>query len=213
MCTRSLILALALGVAIAAAAEEHPRVDPRFPEPTRRMLDSLMALPDEQWEVPPGVDRKTFIELMRRMARAPDSMYVGPDSAHRSDADMRRFFDLHEKDFVRLVGMFEADSTVERITGPDFPIYRPPSGLPPSRQKDYDALMHRLSVVMLVRNPGGLIQLRTTTVHTFDRRGYAHSRRPPVPLVETETLRQGRGVTPVYRRIKGNWFTYYQEAS
>lgn len=73
--------------------------------------------------------------------------------------------------------------------------------------------MHRLEVRMLVRLETGTVLLRTTTVHTFDRRGYAFARRAPARLVTKETLQSGNGPVIVYRHMKGQWYTCFQETT
>lgn len=199
-------------VALTGAAPDSVRGHAVF-GPMQRQMDSLMALPDSEWSVPPGVNRQELIRFMRRMYRSPDSTFAGPDSAHRTDAQMKADFLAHERDFQRLLEMFRTDSTLERVSAPD-PMFTPPSPLPAERQKAYDRLFAKLGVRMIVRERGDLILLRTTTVWTFDRRGYAWSSRVPDRLVDRETTTVGStGPFRVYRRLKGGWYIFYQSSS
>jgi hypothetical protein len=176
--------------------------------------DSMLALPDSVL-VPdsmPGVSRRASVDFMRRMLRSQDSTFAGPDSRHHSDAEMRRAFQRHERDFERLLAMFRADSSLWRIHAPDPAFYTPATALSAERQQRYEQLLVKLGIRMMVREDGEAVLFRATTVHTFDRKGFVWTPQPDGPVVERETTRPSDAFR-AYRRLKGNWYIYFQPSS
>lgn len=207
-------LALGLTGSRSLGLEPGPRwwTAPRFWDPAWR--DSMLALPDSVL-VPdsmPGVSRRASIDFMRRMFRSQESTFAGPDSRHHNDDEMRRSFQRHERDFERLLAMFQADSGLWRIHAPDPMFYTPATGLPPARQQHYEQLLEKLGLRMLMREDHDVVLFRATTVHTFDRKGFAWTQHPDGPIVERETTTPS-GAFRAYRRLKGNWYIYFQPSS
>lgn len=194
-----------------------------------RYIDSLKTLPDSVL-IPPGSmpdrDREQTLEFMRRMFRAPESTYVGPDVTHRSDLEMTKAFNAHRREFDQLVAMFTADSTVDRIMDPNWGWN--PSWLPhpvaEARWNEYQRLFAVTGVRMLARDEAGdfdrsaaskaskVILLRTTTIHTFDRKGYVYSTKPLTPLINHETTLETSAFV-VYRLLAPRWYIYFQPMS
>jgi hypothetical protein len=202
----------ALAFITVAGAAPNPPHDFQLPDSIRVYYDSLLRLPDSLLVIPgapaamSGSALRTFA---RHMLYAPESIYAGPDSAHRTDAEMKADFLAHEVDFEQLVGMFQADTGVQVVEVPEWRSPASPARIPASRQQAYDRLLRRTGVRMIVREARGRFLLRTTTVWTFDRRGYAWSPKPPTPLVQDETV----GCDDCYRRLKGPWYIFYRASS
>jgi hypothetical protein len=148
-------------------------------------------------------------EFSRRLLYAPESIYAGPDSAHLSDAQMKAAFLARERDFERLVSMFRADSSFDRVASPEWRTPNPPRVMPAARQAEYDRLLGRLGVRVIQREARDRFVLRTTTVWTFDRRGYAWSAKRPWSVQEHETV----GCSECYRRLKGPWYIFFRSTS
>jgi hypothetical protein len=209
-----LVLAATMGVATMGSTADSTG---RYPSPEqKRMFDSLAALPDSAWEIPEGtgLSRQAIIEFYRRLARNPDSLYAGPDSAHVPDSLMAARFRRHASDFERLRRMFVADSAFDRVWRSDQGLGYEPSALPPRRQAEYDRLLSMLGIRLLVRESGTIL-FRTTTVWTFDRKGYVWSARPLKPLVEDETTSKAHyGAWRVFRALgMRGWYIYFQSSS
>jgi len=203
--------ALAL-VTLVGAAPDSGQVRDVSWEEVRAFHDSLLHLPDSLLRIPgaPGYMTPSWIrQFARRFLYAPDSIYAGPDSAHRTDAEMKAVFMARERDFERLVRMFQADSAFDRIESPDWRTPNPPKVVPAARQAEYDRLFRRLEVRLIEREKPNRFVLRTTTVWTFDRRGYVWSPSPPWSVREHETV----GCDECYRRLKGPWFIYFRATS
>jgi hypothetical protein len=209
---RSALGVLAL-VALLGAAPDSTR-DGRFelPPDIRSFYDSLLTLPDSALRELTDVTGQSPAMLRtfaRRLLFAPESIYAGPDSAHRTDAEMTATFFAHEREFERLARMFRADTAFDRVAAPGWRTPNPPRRMPAARQQEYDRLFALLGVRAILRVAPEHFLLRTTTVWTFDRRGYEWSPRPPRRLVDRETLE----CDDCCRRIKGPWYVYFQSSS
>jgi hypothetical protein len=174
--------------------------------------DAEITMPDSvlQWV---GMTREQFVNMgLRFVTLPPESLFKGPDAAHRSDAEMATSFFAREKDFQRLVAMFRADTSFDRVFVRSWDFSQEMRRLPPGRYAEYERLFARTGVVMVVREDD-LVLLRTTTVHTFDRKGYAWSMRPVSPIVRDETTVAGDGAWRVFKPLKPRWSIYFQESS
>lgn len=209
---RSALCVLAI-VTLVGAAPDTTR-DARFalPPEMRSYYDSLLHLPDsalrELTEVS-GQSPAMLRAFARRLLFAPESLYAGPDSAHRSDAEMKATFLAHEPEFELLVRMFRADSAFDRVAAYGWRTPNAPRRLGAARQEEYDRLFASLGVRLIIRESSEHFLLRTTTVWTFDRRGYEWSSRPPRGLVDHESV----GCDDCCRRLKGPWYIYFQSTS
>ena len=212
MAAGGLMGVLALVTLLGAAPDTSHAPQGVSPEEARAYYDSLLRLPDSLLLIPgaPAMMSPARIrEFARRFLYAPESIYAGPDSAHLPDARMKAAFEAHERQFERLVRMFREDAGFDRIASPEFRTPNPPQRLAPARQRQYDRLLETLGVRVIVREAPDRFLLRTTTVWTFDRRGYLWSPRPPAPIVEHETL----GCSECYRRLKGPWYVFFWSTS
>src|SRR5262245_3558364 len=182
-------LALALGALTAAAPDSSRGPGIGLTPEIRHFYDSLLTVPDSLLGIPgaPGaIPPSQLRAFARHLLYAPESTYAGPDSAHHTDAQLEARFMARESDFERLARMFRQDSTVDRVTAPEWAAF-PEKPLPAARRRDYDRLMAATGVRMLVRTARDRFLFRTTTVWTFDRRGYVWSVRTPSPVVRDET--------------------------
>ena len=198
----------------ATPGPSRERVGELSPE-IRRYYDSLLALPDSLLQAPgapPAMSGPWLRRFARRLLYAPESLYAGPDSVHRTDAEMRASLVTHEREFDWLVRMFRQDSSLQRAVPSEWRTPNAPEALTAARRREYDRLLTSLGVRMMLREANGLILLRTTTVWTFDRKGYAWAPKPPRPIVDRETT-QGGGEWVVYRHLKGPWYIYFQPSS
>jgi hypothetical protein len=173
-------------------------------EAERMMPDSVL-----KWV---GMSREEFVRQGLLAATSPESLFMGPDKAHRSDADMKAHFLAHERDFLRLLAMFQADTSYHRIFVRHDDFSQAMKRVPRARYTEYERLMARTRVVMLIRE-GDLILLRSTTVHTFDRKGYVWSPRPQKPVVSGETHEVANGHWRVFKPLKPGWSIYFQPSS
>ncbi len=148
------------------------------------------------------------------------------ESHHPSDEELLQNFQHHEPDFNKLITMANEDAKVIAITN-DFTWLdnnmswpRPDSELGFSRERwdDYRKLFKELgltsginrrediaNVVFLVASAHGAV-LRGT------EKGYAYSPKEPHPLVESldRINVPVRNMVPIYKRLKGNWYLYYE---
>ena len=209
---RSALCVLALVTLVGAAPDTSRNGRVELPPEIRAYYDSLLHLPDSALRELSEASGQSPAMLRRfawRLLFAPESIYAGPDDAHRTDAEMKATFLAHEREFERLVRMFRADSAFDRIAAPGWRTPNAPRRLSAARQQEYDGLFATLGVRMIIRESPGHFLLRTTTVWTFDRRGYAWSSQPPRRLVDHETV----GCDDCCRRLKGPWYIYYQSSS
>ncbi|HET9328464.1 MAG TPA: hypothetical protein VFQ05_16980 [Candidatus Eisenbacteria bacterium] len=152
-------------------------------------------------------------------------LYVVAGCAHRSDRAMERHFVRHQADFEKLVRLFQQDGTLSQ--GP-YLNSAFPSNMSKGRRERYEVLYRRLGVMKIERE-GGVILIRASTAHIFDRKGYAWCDQPVESftcdgvtyrslasageLVSGETTRELRHQFRVFRPIAPRWYIYYQGTS
>jgi hypothetical protein len=151
------------------------------------------------------------------------------DSPHPSDDSLIKNFKTHEADFDMLARMCQEDSNLIRIA-PDFTWTdksvawpRPESELGFSRQRwdEYRSLFRKLELKSGILNyqPDLVLFLASTKglVTGGSMKGYAYSVK--APLLITESLDDYRFKAPIkdiniaYRKLKGNWYLFYETDS
>ena len=151
------------------------------------------------------------------------------DDSHSSDAALIRNFELNEQDFDKLIEMARVDSHVVRIAydftwlDNNYHWPRPDSeiGLTKERWDNYKRIFSKLGLKegLSWSSDGSIVLIASTRGMSTDgsAKGYAFSTKPLVPTLDSldnvgSEIRNGRlkpGV-PVYRKIKENWYVYYE---
>ena len=153
----------------------------------------------------------------------------GFNSSHLNDANLIRNFEQHEQEFNRLIQMAKEDSHVVRIaydftwldTNYHWP--RPDSeiGITKDRWDQYRQMFLRLGLKegLSWTSDGSLILITSAKGLMTDgsAKGYIFSTKPLSPTFDSldhmgEEIKSGKiqpGL-PVYRKIKENWYLYYE---
>ena len=109
-----------------------------------RTQDSLTIVREAEFMMPDsvldwvGMSREEFVRMSLRAATSPESIFMGPDRAHRSDAQMSAQFLAHEADFLRLLTMFQADTAFDAITTRTWDFSQTMKRVPSERYAEYD---------------------------------------------------------------------------
>ena len=143
---------------------------------------------------------------------------VGCGSRHPSDQVLEQRLRLREDECERLVAMLARDSDVMRLSD-DFVFMSEGSrrSLSEERLSEYcrlfrelelEAGMHRdgANAVRLIASSKGLLMANS-------EKSYLYSSVEPSPLVEsldTVIRKDGGDQAPVYKRVSGNWYLYYE---
>ena len=138
---------------------------------------------------------------------------------------MERHFIKHRADFERLVQLFQEDAT---LTEGPFPGSTWSPKISKTRRERYERLYRRLGVRKIERDEG-VILIRATTTHTFDRKGYAWCAQPAESttcdgetrwylttagqVVNRETTGELRYQFRVFRQMAPGWYIYFQANS
>jgi hypothetical protein len=149
-------------------------------------------------------------------------MSLGESAPHPSDQYLEQMFLAHEGDFNRLVEMSNVDMHVVRIA-PDFTWLdnnagwpRPESqlGFSPQRWDEYRSLFAKLRLTSGILNyqPNLILFLASTKglVTSGSMKGYAYSLKEPEVIVESLDNPSFSQSHIVYKRLKGNWYLFYE---
>jgi hypothetical protein len=149
-------------------------------------------------------------------------IYLDESAPHPSDKYLKKMFVSHEADFNKLVEMSNADLHVVRIA-PDFTWLdnnagwpRPESELGFSRQRwdEYRSLFSKLGLKSGILNyqPDLILFLASTKglVTGGSSKGYAYCSKEPEVIFESLDNPSFSKSRIVYRRLKGNWYLFYE---
>jgi len=148
------------------------------------------------------------------------------DLPHPSDDSLIKNFQSHEADFDQLARMSQEDFNLIRIA-PDFTWTqksaawpRPESGLgfSPQRWDEYRGLFRKLDLKsgILSYQPDLVLFLASTKglVTGGSSKGYAYCVKEPPLVVESldnySFKDSKKDIDRVYRRLKGNWYLFYE---
>src|SRR5262245_61430813 len=148
------------------------------------------------------------------------------DSPHPTDDALIANFQRHEADFDLLARMSQEDSNLVRIA-PDFTWTResaawprPESELGFSRPRwgEYRSLFRKLGLTsgLLNYQPDLILCLASTKglVTGGSSKGYAYSAKEPLLIVDSldnYSFKDSiKDINIVYRKLKGNWYLYYE---
>ncbi len=148
------------------------------------------------------------------------------DRPHPTDSSLIANFEANEADFNRLVQMCEEDANMVRIA-PEF-LWRtdhagwprPESewGITRERWDEYRKLFKKVDL------DNGLVNYQPDLIHMFasnkglltggSSKGYAYSIKTPALIADVldnyEFQPPHKDIEVVYRRIKGNWYLYFE---
>ncbi len=151
---------------------------------------------------------------------------VSSEVHHPSDVQLAENFQRHEADFNKLLTMANEDARVVAITD-DFTWLdnnmswpRPESELGFSRARwdEYRGLFKQLGLAGGLNRrqdiPGSVF-LVASSHGAFLRgteKGYVYLREKPATIVDSldRIDSQVKNMVPVYKKLKGNWYLYYQ---
>ena len=149
-------------------------------------------------------------------------MYLDESAPHPSDQYLENIFLAHEADFDKLVEMSNADLHVVRIA-PDFTWLdnnagwpRPESqlGFSPQHWDEYRSLFTKLGLKSGIVNdsPDFVMFLASTKglLTGGSSKGYAYSLKQPEFIVDSLDHASFANTRIVYKRIKGNWYLFYE---
>jgi ABC-type oligopeptide transport system substrate-binding subunit len=151
------------------------------------------------------------------------------DNSHSKDAELISNFEQHEQEFNTLIQMAKEDSHVVRIAydftwlDTDYHWPRPSSeiGFSEGRWDQYKRIFSKLGLRkgLAWTSDGAIILISSTRGMMTDgsAKGYTFSTKPLSPTFDSldhisEEIRSGKvspGL-PVYRKIKENWYLYYE---
>jgi len=150
----------------------------------------------------------------------------GSNVQHPSDIQLIEDFQHHEADFNKLVNMANEDAKVVRITN-DFtwldnnmswPRPKAELGFSTQRWDEYRGLFKQLNLAAGINRreeiPDAIFFIASSE-GAFLRgteKGYAYLRKEPALLVDSldRIDFQVKSKVPVYKKIKSNWYLYYE---
>jgi hypothetical protein len=147
------------------------------------------------------------------------AFFVGSRVApHPSDREMEQRLIAHEAEFNRLIDMLFEDKEIAII---DYDYVFPEQGssitISNERLREYRSLFRKIGLdVGAARDNPNTIRLVASRKGLFlprSEKSYVYSKIEPTPLVDSldEIAKENSGKhSPVYRRLKGNWYLYYE---
>ncbi|MEJ7577790.1 MAG: hypothetical protein WKF74_12400 [Pyrinomonadaceae bacterium] len=143
---------------------------------------------------------------------------VGCGSRHPSDQVLEQRLRSREAEFERIVAMLGEDSDVVRLSN-DFVFMSEGSrrSLSEERLSEYRRLFRELGIEAGMHRDGAntmrLIASSRGLLMVGSEKSYVYSSAEPSPLVESLDAvirKDGGDQAPVYKRVSGNWYLYYE---
>ena len=137
--------------------------------------------------------------------------------AHPSDQALEQRLRSDEADFNRLVAMLKEDSDIVRL-GEDFVFLSEDSNrlIPKERLDEYRRLFRKLGLEAGFHRSGSKLRLIASSkgmIIPNSEKSYVFSADELSPLVDSleRVIRDNRGdQPPVFKRLYGNWYIYYE---
>jgi hypothetical protein len=137
------------------------------------------------------------------------------------DAELIERFQGHEKAFERLAAMWREDATNPSLflgaveAQEEQNSQADQQQIPSERLEEYRSLARQIGVKSLSRSESmGLeamlfVSQELELMGCLIEKGYAYVPEEPAPLVESLDEVPPQAKTPVYRRVRGNWYLFY----